>query len=210
MTGQIPSNEASEQLDRARIRYGFWLILFSLVLISGLFLLVADDVPMDEPGDVPAVLGSLTTLYGVLVGFFFGHAAGSSGKERAEASRERSDAVAKAALAHIDPAKRKQVMEMRKAFLGWRHCNEKPDDFAFAYFSSIIGTAFHGSEPLRPHHRGYHHLPGCPLKLVAFCGNLSPFLRVEPIRAMARHMVERLTESPVMTSMYSQRSWRVR
>jgi hypothetical protein len=27
---------------------------------------------------------------------------------------------------------------------------------------------------------------------------LSPFLRVEPIRAMARHMVERLTESPLI------------
>ena len=33
-----------------------------------------------------------------------------------------------------------------------------------------------------------------------------PFFLVAPMRAMARHMVERLIESPVMTSMYSQRA----
>jgi hypothetical protein len=68
----------------------------------------------------------------------------------------------------------------------------------------------HEDEPLWVHRRLHHHLPGCPLELFALCGNSSPFLRVEPIRAMARHMVERLTESPVMASMYSQRSWRMR
>src|SRR5215203_7282881 len=48
---------------------------------------------------------------------------------------------------------------------------------------------------------GHHHPPGCPLELVAFRSNSSPFFLVEPMRAMARHMVERLTASPVIASM---------
>jgi hypothetical protein len=68
----------------------------------------------------------------------------------------------------------------------------------------------HEDEPLWLHRCGHHHPPGCPLELVALGGHSSPFLRVEPMRAMAWHIVERLTENPVMTSMYSQRSWRVR
>ena len=50
------------------------------------------------------------------------------------------------------------------------------------------------------HRRSDHHLPGCPLELIALCGYSSPFLGVEPRRAMARHMVERLTASPVIVS----------
>jgi hypothetical protein len=38
---------------------------------------------------------------------------------------------------------------------------------------------------------------------------LAPFLRVEPIRALAPHIVERLTETPFTASTYSQRSRRV-
>ncbi len=46
--------------------------------------------------------------------------------------------------------------------------------------------------------RGHHNPPGGPYEFVSLCGASSPFLRVEPIRAMARHMVERLTESPLI------------
>jgi hypothetical protein len=46
--------------------------------------------------------------------------------------------------------------------------------------------------------RGHHNPPGGPYEFVSLCGALSPFLRVEPIRAMTRHMVERLTESPLI------------
>src|SRR5215207_988646 len=54
-----------------------------------------------------------------------------------------------------------------------------------------------------------HHPPGGPQELVSLCGASPPFLRVEPILAMARHIVERLTEIPLMASTYSQRSLRV-
>jgi len=47
----------------------------------------------------------------------------------------------------------------------------------------------------------YHHPPGRSYNLITFCSYSSPFFLVEPIRAMARHMVERLIENPVTTSM---------
>src|SRR5215213_264382 len=56
---------------------------------------------------------------------------------------------------------------------------------------------------------GNHHSPAGPQELVSLCGASPPFLRVEPIRAMARHMLERLTETPLRASTYSQRSFRV-
>ena len=67
----------------------------------------------------------------------------------------------------------------------------------------------HEDEPLGLHHRGHHHPPGRPQELVALGGYAPPFFLVGPMRAMARHTVERLTESPVMASTYSQRSLRV-
>src|SRR5215212_2239800 len=67
----------------------------------------------------------------------------------------------------------------------------------------------HENEPLGRDHCGHHHPPGRPQELIAFGSDTPPFFLVEPVRAMARHMVERLTESPVMTSTYSQRSLRV-
>jgi hypothetical protein len=56
----------------------------------------------------------------------------------------------------------------------------------------------HKEQPLWLHHRSYHHSPGCSLELVVALGSYSPpFFLLGPMRAMARHMVERLTESPV-------------
>ena len=63
------------------------------------------EVPFRGVADVHTGLGAVTTLFGTLVGFFFGHQAGSSGREKAEAARKHSDAVAKAALAHLDVSK---------------------------------------------------------------------------------------------------------
>jgi hypothetical protein len=117
MTGTKASKDASREADETRMRYGFWLILISLFLISGLFVLVAYEVPFDDPTDIATGLPAVTTLFGTLVGFYFGHQAGSSGKERAEASRRQSEAVARAALAHIDPTKSEQVRDYVQYFL---------------------------------------------------------------------------------------------
>src|SRR5215207_7323248 len=52
-------------------------------------------------------------------------------------------------------------------------------------------------QPLGLNRRSHHHPPGSSLELITLrCGS-SPFFLLDPIRAMARQMVERLTESPV-------------
>lgn len=105
MTDRSLSKDILEEPDKRRMRYGYWLILISLFLISGLFVLVIQDVTFKSPADIATGLGAVTTLFGTLVGFYFGHQAGSSGKEKAEDARKHSDAVAKAALAHLDVSK---------------------------------------------------------------------------------------------------------
>jgi hypothetical protein len=61
----------------------------------------------------------------------------------------------------------------------------------------------HEHQPPRVDRRGNHHPPNDSQELVALRGASSPFLWVEPIRAMERHMVERLTEIPLMASTYT-------
>lgn len=58
----------------------------------------------------------------------------------------------------------------------------------------------HEDEPLGLHHRGHHNPPGRTVELVAFGGYSPPFFLVGPILAIARHIVERLTDTPVMAS----------
>ena len=59
----------------------------------------------------------------------------------------------------------------------------------------------HEDESLWLYRCGHRHPPARPLELVAFGGYSPPFFLVGPILAMARHIVERLTEIPVMASM---------
>jgi hypothetical protein len=55
-------------------------------------------------------------------------------------------------------------------------------------------------QPLWFDRRSQHHSPSWPIELVAFGGYSSPFFLVGPMRAVVRYIVERLTESLVMTS----------
>jgi hypothetical protein len=48
-------------------------------------------------------------LVGTVVGAFFGVQVGSAGKERAEAARERSEEMAKAALSMLPPESAEQL-----------------------------------------------------------------------------------------------------
>jgi hypothetical protein len=73
-----------------------------------------------------------------------------------------------------------------------------------------VGPALvHEEEPLGRDLRSDHHPPGRPQEPVALGGYSPPFFLVEPSLAMARHIVERLTQSPVVNPKYSQRSLRV-
>jgi hypothetical protein len=65
----------------------------------------------------------------------------------------------------------------------------------------VRAALIHEHQPLGDNLLSRHHLPSRSLELVALGGDSSPIFLVGPIRAVARHMVERLTESLVMTSM---------
>src|SRR3712207_1534162 len=84
-----------------------------------------------------------------------------------------------------------------------------PRSTLFPYTTLFRSHLIHEHQPSGADLRGHHHPPGGPQELVSLRGASPPFLRVEPILAMARHMVERLTETPLTASTYSQRCWRV-
>ena len=51
-------------------------------------------------------------------------------------------------------------------------------------------------QPLGLNRPSHHHPPSSSSELVALRCGASPFFLLDPIRAMARQIVERLTESP--------------
>ena len=99
------------------------------------------------------------------------------------------------------------MLESSVVFLPRLRGTEKTKALAFgrvavAWRKGGVRTAFvHEDEPLGLHPRRHRYPPGRPLELVALGCDSPPFFLVRPILAMARHMVERLTESPVMASM---------
>jgi hypothetical protein len=97
----------SEEIDRLRLRYGFWIIItgFALVFIITLI----STFRWAELTSVATVVGAVTSLVGTVVGAFFGVQVGAVGKERAEAARERSDQGIKAALSMLPPEAAEQL-----------------------------------------------------------------------------------------------------
>jgi hypothetical protein len=97
----------SEEIDRLRLRYGFWIIItgFALVFIITLI----STFRWAEVTSVATVVGAVTSLVGTVVGAFFGVQVGAVGKERAEAERERSEQGIKAALSMLPPESAEQL-----------------------------------------------------------------------------------------------------
>jgi hypothetical protein len=96
----------TEDIDRLRLRYGFWIITgFALVF---LITLIA-TFRWVEVTSVATVVGAVASLVGTVVGAFFGVQVGAVGKERAEAARERSDQGIKAALSMLPPESAEQL-----------------------------------------------------------------------------------------------------
>jgi hypothetical protein len=97
----------SEEIDRLRLRHGFWIIItgFALVFIIALIA----TFRWAEVTSVATVVGAVTSLVGTVVGAFFGVQVGAVGKERAEAARERSDQGIKAALSMLPPEAAEQL-----------------------------------------------------------------------------------------------------
>ena len=91
----------SDQLDRIRLKYGFWIIMTGFGLVA--FITMISIFTWSEVTSVATVVGAVSSLVGTVVGAFFGVQFGSAGKERAEAARDRSQEMAEAALSMLPP-----------------------------------------------------------------------------------------------------------
>jgi hypothetical protein len=98
--GTAPT-QTTEDIDRLRLRYGFWIIITGFALVF-LITLIA-TFRWVEVTSVATVVGAVASLVGTVVGAFFGVQVGAVGKERAEAERERSEQGIKAALSMLPP-----------------------------------------------------------------------------------------------------------
>jgi hypothetical protein len=98
---------ASEDIDRLRLRYGFWIIITGFALVF-LITLIA-TFRWAEVTSVATVVGAVASLVGTVVGAFFGVQVGAVGKERADAARERSEQGIKTALSMLPPEAAEQL-----------------------------------------------------------------------------------------------------
>ena len=96
-----------EEIDRLRLRYGFWIIITGFALVA--FITVVSIFRWAEVTSVATVVGAVSSLVGTVVGAFFGVQVGAVGKERAEAARERSEEAVKAALSMLPSESAEQL-----------------------------------------------------------------------------------------------------
>jgi len=89
------------EADMTRIKYGAWLIGAAFVLLGGVFGVAVWRY--SSAADVVAVVGSVATVAGTILGAFFGAQVGSAGKEAAEARRAQAERTARLALGKLDP-----------------------------------------------------------------------------------------------------------
>jgi hypothetical protein len=97
----------TEEIDRLRLRYGFWIIITGFALVF--LITVISTFRWAEVTSVATVVGAVASLVGTVVGAFFGVQVGAVGKERAEAERERSEQGIKAALSMLPPEAAEQL-----------------------------------------------------------------------------------------------------
>jgi hypothetical protein len=102
-----PTLTIAEEVDRLRLTYGFWIIIAGFVLVA--FITIVSTFRWTEVTSVATVVGAVASLVGTVVGAFFGVQVGAVGKEKAEASRERSEEMARAALSMFPPESAQQL-----------------------------------------------------------------------------------------------------
>ena len=97
----------AEEIDRLRLRYGFWIIIAGFALVA--FITVVSTFRWTKVTSVGTVVGAVASLVGTVVGAFFAAPAEAVGKERPEASRERSEEMTRAALPMLPPESAEQL-----------------------------------------------------------------------------------------------------
>jgi membrane associated rhomboid family serine protease len=70
----------AEEVDRLRLRYGFWIIIAGFVPVT--FITIVSTFRWTEFTSVATVVGVVASLVGTVVGVFFGVQVGAVGKER--------------------------------------------------------------------------------------------------------------------------------
>ena len=104
------SDAQAAKADQMRTYLGFSVIVIALVIVVIVFL--ASVGKLTASTDVATAIGSVTTVIGTLVGFFFGNSAGSAGKEQAQTARDNAEKKLRSAAANReDPAKLKAILE---------------------------------------------------------------------------------------------------
>ncbi len=96
-----------EEIDRLRLRYGFWIIVAGFSLVA--FITMVSIFRWAEVTSVATVVGAVASLVGTVVGAFLGVQVGAVGKERADAARERSEEGIKVALSMLTPEAAEQL-----------------------------------------------------------------------------------------------------
>ena len=100
LTGDHAHAQATSA-DLTRIKYGAWLIAAAFLLLETVFGVAVSRYP--SASDVAAVVGTLATVTGTILGAFFGAQIGSAGKDAAEAGRRKAERTAQMALGKLDP-----------------------------------------------------------------------------------------------------------
>jgi len=105
-----PAAKPAPNADLLRIKYGAWLIASSFLLLGIVFGLAIWQ--FSAAADVTAVVGSVTTVVGTIIGAFFGVQIGSAGKEAAETGRAHAERAARLALGKLEPQAAEDVVQM--------------------------------------------------------------------------------------------------
>ena len=85
----MAENGTASEADQMRIKYGFWMIVVGLFLVTVIF--VVSVFKWTAASAVAAAVGSVTGVVGTIIGAFFGVHAGSAGKEKAENARDAAE-----------------------------------------------------------------------------------------------------------------------
>jgi hypothetical protein len=105
-----PVANPAPNADLVRIKYGAWLIAAAFLLLGVVFGLAIWQ--FSAAADVTAVVGSVTTVVGTIIGAFFGVQIGSAGKEAAETGRAHAERAARLALGKLEPQAAEDVVQM--------------------------------------------------------------------------------------------------
>ncbi len=95
-------------IDKIRLKYGFWVIIIGFILVAGIFIVAT--LKWQEASDVTAVVGAFTGLIGTVVGAFFGAQIGTAGKEKVERERKEAEEKAFRIATLIAPDKAKDIL----------------------------------------------------------------------------------------------------